>query len=412
MALYKYIAISQNGKKIKGSLDADSSSALANQLRKESMTLISAEISNNKKQTSNKDEGKINTFFTFSKPIVNDDILIFFRQLAAMVDAGVPLVDCLSLLADQTEKPNFKKVLNNVKANVEAGEDLSQSFANYPKIFPQLTISMVKAAEISGNLASILEQLTTYIEDKDKIDKKIKSAVSYPKFILIFFGLVLSGVVFGLVPKFQEIFASFGAELPGPTLVLLSISNFAKDNILIEIAFLILLYVGFKIALRTDSGRYFFDGLKFKLPILGNINLKSTIAKFCKTLRALIVNGVVLVDSLVIASETSNNVVVQEAIEDVKIKVEGGTSLAKSLQAHDLFPVMMIKMIDVGEESGALEIMLEKISEFYERQFNFTIDSLTSIIEPILMIGLGILALIVVLSLYLPIFKMTGAISG
>jgi len=192
----------------------------------------------------------------------------------------------------------------------------------------------------------------------------------------------------------------------------LAISNFAKDNILIEIALALLLFAGFKFLIRTDRGHYFFDGLKFKIPILGKINTKTTISRFCKTLGTLTKNGVVLVDSLGIAAETSSNVVVQKIVEDVRNNIMGGTSLAKSLQAHALFPVMMTKMIDVGEETGSLEVMLGKVSEFYERQFNSTIDSLTSIIEPILMIGLGVLALIVVISLYLPIFQMSSVIKG
>ena len=409
MALYKYTAIGRNGKKIKGNLEAKSPIALATQLGKQSITVISSKLIN-KKPTS--DKNKVNTFFTFSKQVTTEDILVFFRQLATMVDAGVSLFDCLLLLAEQAESSQFKTVLNNVKDDVEAGVDFSKALGKYPKIFPQLTISMIKAAEIGGNLGDILEQLAVYIEDKDKIDKKVKSAVSYPKFILIFFGLVLSGVVFGLVPKFKEIFEGFGAELPHPTLIILAISNFAKDNILIEIVLLLSLFAGFKFLIRTDRGHYFFDGLKFKIPILGKINTKTTISRFCKTLGTLTKNGVVLVDSLGIAAETSSNVVVQKIVEDVRNNIMGGTSLAKSLQAHALFPVMMTKMIDVGEETGSLEVMLGKVSEFYERQFNATIDSLTSIIEPILMIGLGVLALIVVISLYLPIFQMSSVIKG
>ena len=260
MALYKYTAIGRNGKKIKGNLEAKSPIALATQLGKQSITVISSKLIN-KKPTS--DKNKVNTFFTFSKQVTTEDILVFFRQLATMVDAGVSLFDCLLLLAEQAESSQFKTVLNNVKNDVEIGVDFSKALGKYPKIFPQLTISMIKAAEIGGNLGDILEQLAIYIEDKDKIDKKVKSAVSYPKFILIFFGLVLSGVVFGLVPKFKEIFEGFGAELPRPTLIILAISNFAKDNILIEIALALLLFAGFKFLIRTDRGHYFFDGLKF-----------------------------------------------------------------------------------------------------------------------------------------------------
>jgi len=271
---------------------------------------------------------------------------------------------------------------------------------------------MIKAAELGGNMGGILDQLATYVEDKDKIDRKVKSATSYPRFILIFFGVVVSGVIFGLVPKFKDIFESFNAQLPGPTLAILAVSNFVKDNILYEGVLLLALVVGYKILSRSDWGRHLIDGLKFKIPVFGKMIKKSIIARFSKTLGTLTKNGVVLVDALRIAGETANNVVVQEIVGEVKKGVTGGATLARSMKDYAIFPPMMVKMVAVGEESGALDLMLEKISEFYERQFNSSIDGITSVIEPILMVGLGALALIVVIALYLPIFQMTGAIHG
>jgi len=410
MPEYSYIAIDANGKKIKGVMEAESSHILASVLRKKSITIISAE--RREMKSSSTKTRKKSSFFTFSKKLKSDDLVMFFRQLSTMVEAGVQLVESLSVLMEQSENAEFKRVILEVKEQVEAGDNFSKALSQHLNIFPQIAVSMIKAAEIGGNMGSILDQLATYVEDKDKVDKKIKSAMSYPKFIMIFFGVVVSAVIFALVPKFQEIFDSFGAQLPGPTLAIIAVSDFVKNNLIIEIVVILGAVFGFKSLKKNPKGRYFLDGLKFKIPIIGQMVKKSTIARFSKTLGTLTKNSVTLVDALGIAGETVNNVVIVDITEKVKKSISGGLSMAKAMQEHALFPAMMVKMVAVGEDSGALELMLGKISEFYERQFNSSIDTLTSLIEPILMIGLGILACVVVLALYLPIFQMTGAIHG
>ena len=409
MDQFNYIAVDSGGKKVKGRAEAESSFALASKLRRQGITIISAERMANNRTPKARDGNK---FFSLGKKVKLEELVVFFRQLSTMVDAGVQLVDSLSMLADQAENREFTKVIGRVKENVEAGVSFSTALSQYPRIFPNLAVSMVKAAELGGNMGGILDQLASYVEDKDKIDRKVKSATSYPRFILIFFGVVVSGVIFGLVPKFKDIFESFDAQLPGPTLAILAVSNFFKENILYEGVLLLALVVGYKILARSDWGCHLIDGLKFKIPVFGKMIKKSIIARFSKTLGTLTKNGVVLVDALQIAGETANNVVVQEIVGEVKKGVTGGATLARSMKDFAIFPPMMVKMVAVGEESGALDLMLGKISEFYERQFNSSIDGITSVIEPILMVGLGALALIVVIALYLPIFQMTGAIHG
>lgn len=407
---FAYIALNPGGRKIKGVLSAQSANQLALQLQKKSLTMLSAKPVN--QPAAKETKVSQNSFFTFSKPIKSEDIIVFFRQLSTMVDAGVQLVDGLDILENQSENPTFKKVIAAIRQDLESGENFSNALSKYEKVFSTLAISMIKAAEIGGNLAGILNQLATYVEDKDKIEKKIKSAVSYPKFILIFFLLVVAAVMFALVPKFQGIFASFGAELPKPTLIIIAISNFMKDNLLIEIGLVAALIFGFKIMQKNPKGRLLLDTFIFRVPIFGSMLKKSVIARFSKTLGTLTSNNVPLVEALGIAAETSNNVLIIQMIDDVRNRISGGSSLAKALQEVTLFPEMMVKMIAVGEEAGSLATMLEKVSEFYDRQFNTSVDSLSAVIEPILMIGLGILALVVVMALYLPIFHMTGAIHG
>ncbi|HDP67505.1 MAG TPA: type II secretion system F family protein [Candidatus Marinimicrobia bacterium] len=409
MPEFAYIAMNPSGRKIRGVLAAQSANQLAFQLQKKSLTMLTAKPV---KQTVKETKVSQNSFFTFSKPIKSEDIIVFFRQLSTMVDAGVQLVDSLDILQNQSENPSFKKVIAALKHDLEGGENFSRALSKHEKVFSTLAISMVKAAEIGGNLAGILNQLATYVEDKDKIEKKIKSAVSYPKFIMIFFLLVVGAVMFALVPKFQGIFASFGAELPKPTLIIIAISNFLKNNILYEIIFVAAFIIGFKILKKNPKGRLMLDTAVFRVPIFGNMLKKSVIARFSKTLGTLTRNNVSLVEALSIAAETSNNVLIIQTIDQVRSRISGGSSLGKAMQEHVLFPEMMVKMIAVGEEAGSLEVMLEKVAEFYDRQFNASVDSLSSVIEPILMIGLGVLALVVVIALYLPIFQMTGAIHG
>ena len=406
---FAYTALTSGGRKIKGVSSAKSPGQLAYQLQKNSMTLLSAKPVRQVEKTT-KIPG--NSFFTLSKPITTEDRVVFYRQLSTMVDAGVQLVDCLDILLEQSENPTFRKIIKSVKEDLESGENFSSALAKFESTFSTLSISMVKAAEIGGNLAGILDQLATYVENKDKIDKKIKSAISYPKFIMIFFALVVSAVIFGLVPKFQDIFASFGAQLPGPTLVIIAFSNFAKNNLIYEISLIILAIVGFKLLGKNPKGRRFLDSAIFHVPMFGQIIKKSVIARFCQTLGTLTKNNVPLVDALRISAETSNNVIIIETVTDIRNSISAGSPLGKSMEQHPIFPQMMVKMVSVGEEAGSLEIMLEKVAEFYDRQFNAAIDSLSSIIEPVLMIGLGILALVVVVALYLPIFQMTGAIHG
>ncbi len=409
MTRFSYIAIDQQGHKQRGIAEAESSFTLAMQLRQTGWTIISATRLDDRPEhvTKPKMQRKL-----FASKIKTEELVIFFRQLATMVEAGVQLVDSLTVLIDQTQNPSFREIVTNVRDRLQGGTSFSEALGKYPAVFPALAISMVKVAEIGGNLGNILEQLATYIEQKDKIDKKIKSATSYPRFILIFFGVVVSAVIFGLVPKFKSIFESFGAQLPGPTLAILKISEFLKRNLITEVLILILIIAGFKILNSRTSGRRFLHSLYFKIPVAGPLLLKSAVARFCQTLGTLVRNGVALVDALQIAGETTNNIIIQEALDQVKKAVMGGSALASALTEFPLFPSMMVKMIAVGEESGALESMLAKVSEFYERQLNATIDSLTAILEPALMIGLGVLALIVVIALYLPIFQMSGAISG
>lgn len=346
----------------------------------------------------------------FKKRVKLEELYNFVGQLATLLNAGVPLITSLSVLAQQTEAQQFREVLERIRNDVNTGTSLSDAMAKYESIFSKLVISMVRVAEETGDMAEVLGELADYLKEQDKLRKKIKSAIVYPRFVLGFFLLVLSGIVFGLIPKFKSIFESFDAELPLPTVILISISDFAKNNLLVEIALVAALLFGIKHYLRTETGRRQWDSLKLKLPMVGDLVLKASIARFCHTLSVLLRSGVSLVEALEIAANTVQNVIFADTVVKVRRGVVEGSSFNNQLARHRLFPPMIVKMVAVGEESGALDEMLDKIAEMYTTHVDGKIAGLSSIIEPVMMVGLGAMALVVIIALYLPIFNISGAV--
>ncbi|MFQ5825693.1 MAG: type II secretion system F family protein, partial [bacterium] len=277
-------------------------------------------------------------------------------------------------------------------------------------IFSNLFVAMVRAAEKGGNMAQVLKQLSIYLQEQYKLEKTIKAAIMYPRFVLFFFLFVLLAIIFGLVPKFKSIFESFNAQLPLPTQILLNMSDFAKSHLIMETLLIIFVIFLFKHYKKTKAGRYLWDKLKLKIPMMGDLILKSSLSKFCRTLSVLMQSGASLAESLEIAGNTTENILFNEAFQNVKKGIMEGSSIHFNLSQNPLFPPLLVKMVSVGEKSGNLDKMLNKISEMYDAHVESKISGLSSIIEPVLMVGLGAVALIVIIALYLPIFKMSGAI--
>ncbi|MFZ5516140.1 MAG: type II secretion system F family protein [Candidatus Zhuqueibacterota bacterium] len=404
MEAFQYKGIDRNGRNVKGIEFADNRFILTRVLEQKGIRIIWAEKARPDQLKASKEKSESN------KRVKNDDIIIFFRELSTMIDAGIQLVDALDILEDQIENQSFKGIIRTIKTDIQGGMTFSDGLGRHPRTFPRLAVAMSKAAESGGGLAPLLAQLSDYLEEEDQIKKQIKSAMAYPKFAFLFFGAVVLSVIFGLMPKFKAIFASLGNELPRPTQILLDASDAIKRNGFYELAVIALLVALYKYAVKTPNGRFFIDRLKLGIPVVGKLMLKSLISRFCKTLKTLTMSRVAIIEALQIAGETADNIVVQEAIQRVRKGVMEGARISDMLNEQQLFPRIVIKMVAVGEESGALDKMLGKVSEFYDRQFSSTISSLTSIIEPAMMIGLGILALVVVIALYLPIFQMSGAV--
>ncbi len=330
----------------------------------------------------------------------------FSHQLSVMLKSGMPLVGSLKSIANQSENKYLSKVITEIARDVNAGSTLTKAFSKFPKVFPNIFIAMLRAAELGGNIAIVLKQLSGYLVHQEAIAKKVKSATAYPKFVLGFFFLVVNAIIFWLVPKFKETFASFGAALPKPTQIMIDFSDFAQEHIWVECGLLIALVIAFKQVRRTTWGRAYLDGLLIRLPVVGEIFQKSAIAKFCRTLAIMIKSGVSIIEALEIAGKTTENVVFLHAFREIRRGLVRGETLGTNLTRLKIFPPLVINMISTGEQSGSLESMLNSVADIFDGDVDSRISSITSILEPALMVALGAVALVVILVLYLPIFYM------
>jgi len=395
-ATYTYKARDKAGKMVEGSVDADSTTLVANKLR--SMGYVPIAIDEQKAK------GLKGLSLGKKKPKLKD-ISIFSRQFATMINSGLALLRSLYILEEQTENKFFAGVISEVRQDVEKGASLSQAMDKHPKIFNNLYVSMVKSGEIGGNLDSVLMRLADTIEKQVELRGKIKSAMTYPVAVLSLVMIIVAAMLLFIVPIFDGLYKDLGGTLPLPTRILLVISkiltNFMPVVVLVDVG---LLYA-FRRWIKTTSGRAAFDAFKLKIPIIGKLVQKTALARFAGTLSALLRSGVPILESLEIVSQTVSNAVMARAVKDVQQAVRGGESIAKPLGAHAVFPAMVTQMMAVGEETGALDEMLEKIGEFYEREVEATVDALTSLLEPILIAILGSVVGAMVVALYMPMFN-------
>jgi type IV pilus assembly protein PilC len=339
------------------------------------------------------------------------DLVIFTRQLATMVDAGLAMVQSLQALAEQTSNKIMRDVIKDVCTRVEGGDSFSEALQKHPKVFSRLYVCMVAAGEKGGLLAEILARLATYLENSNRLRKKIKSAMMYPTVVTIVAICITIFLLVKVVPVFGEIFASFGAELPGPTQGLINISNFVKRYLI----FIIVAGGGAVYAwlyfIKTPVGRQFWDARRIKLPIFGVIAHKICLARFTRTLASLIRSGVPILEVLQIVSQTVGNVIMEKAIKTAALDIERGESISASLGKHPIFPSMIIRMITAGEQTGKIDNMLERVSDFLDEEIETTLSGLTALIEPILIVFLGVVVGGMVICMFLPIFKMPEIVS-
>lgn len=348
----------------------------------------------------------------FGGKIRDKDIVIFTRQFATMIDAGLPLVQCLEILTKQTENKTFAEIIGKVRQDVEGGSTFADALGKYPKGFNNLYVSMVRAGEAGGILDTVLNRLAVYIEKAMKLKKKIKSAMIYPGVVISVAVGVIAIIMIWVIPVFEQMFAGFGATLPLLTLTILRISRFMSSwtGGGIILGAIIAAIMGIRFARKTPKGKKFFDAVTLKLPIFGILLRKYAVAKFTRTLGTLINSGVPILDGLNITAETAGNKVVEEAILMARQRVSEGKMLNEPLTESKVFPPMVVQMIAVGETTGALDTMLGKIADFYDDEVDMSVNNLTALLEPILMIFLGVVIGTIVIAMYLPIFKMITVI--
>lgn len=340
------------------------------------------------------------------------DLVIFTRQFATMIDSGLPLVQCLDILSSQQEKPAFKQILLKVKESVESGSTFADALAKHPKAFDELFVNLVAAGEIGGILDTILNRLAAYIEKAMKLKKQIKGAMVYPVTIMSIAVIVVGVILVFVIPTFAKMFADFGGDLPAPTKFVIGLSNFLLKYIIVIIAAIFAAIWGFKKFYSTPVGRKKVDAFALKAPVAGPLIRKVAVAKFTRTLGTMVSSGVPIMDGLEIVAKTAGNKVIEEAIYGVRQAISEGKTMSEPLQASGIFPPMVVQMISVGEATGAMDAMLNKIADFYDDEVDDAVSAMTAMMEPMLMVFLGTTVGGLVVAMYLPIFKLAGAVGG
>ncbi|HXV22543.1 MAG TPA: type II secretion system F family protein, partial [Desulfuromonadales bacterium] len=344
--------------------------------------------------------------------ITTKDLVVFTRQFATMIDAGLPLVQCLDILGRQQDNKTFKKILVEVKESVETGSTFAEALKKHPKAFDELYVNLVAAGEVGGILDTILNRLAAYIEKALKLKKKVKSAMTYPTTIIGIAVVVIAVILIFVIPSFEKMFADFGSTLPAPTQIVIDLSNFIQRYILVIIAAIVIFIAGFKRFYRTPKGRELIDDVALKLPIMGILIRKVAVAKFTRTLGTMMSSGVPILDGLDIVAKTAGNKTVEKAIYRVRQSISEGKTIAEPLEKSGVFPPMVCQMIAVGEQSGSIDTMLNKIADFYDDEVDDAVGNLTAMMEPLLMLFLGTTVGGLVIAMYLPIFKLAGAVGG
>ncbi|MBW2146279.1 MAG: type II secretion system F family protein [Deltaproteobacteria bacterium] len=348
---------------------------------------------------------------TFLQPKIKPkDVVIFTRQFATMIDAGLPLVQGLDILAQQQENKRFKKVLMEIKNNVEAGSTFADALAKHPKVFDSLFCNMIAAGEVGGILDNILLRLSTYMEKAERLKRKVKGAMVYPVVVVVIAVAVVAILLIFVIPVFQAMFEDFGGALPGPTQFVVNLSGFLKSYVVFILIAIGLLVWCFKRVYATKKGRRIVDGLILRSPVFGPLIQKVAVAKFSRTLGTMMSSGVPILEGLEITSKTAGNVVIEEAVMRVRSSISEGKTMAVPLADTGVFPGMVVQMISVGEATGALDAMLNKIADFYDEEVDVAVEALTSLLEPMLMVFLGGIIGGLVIAMYLPIFQMAAAI--
>ena len=402
MPVFTYKGVNRTGSAVAGERNAATKAELAAALRRENISV--SKLS---------EKGKEFNIPSFGGGVDSKELAIFTRQFSVMIDAGLPLVQCLEILAGQQENKTFQKILNNVRGSVEGGTTLSAAMRQHEKVFDPLYVNLVEAGEAGGILDTILQRLSMYIEKNVKLKRAVKSAMIYPIAVMGIAAMVIILLLWKVVPIFVDLFNGLGVDLPLPTRIVILLSHFVGS---IYGGMIVLFAIGAGVALKfwyaTPQGRYAIDAILLKVPVLGIVLRKIAVARFTRTLGTLISSGVPILEGLDITARTSGNAVVERAISQTRKAVEAGRSLVDPLKETDVFPGMVTQMIGVGEQTGAMDAMLQKIADFYEDEVDAAVKDLLSALEPAMIVFLGVVVGGIVISMYLPLFSLIGQLSS
>jgi type IV pilus assembly protein PilC len=402
MLVFEYQARDNSGKIVSGFIDAADQQAAAAILANGHLMVVSLRQKggSTRKSAAKHLKGNVNS----------QDLVVFTRQLATMMDAGLPLVQTLSALEEQTDSKTLKPVIRAVLLKVESGEAFSKALGSYPNVFNKLFVSMVEAGETGGMLSEILDRVAVYLESSARLKKKVKSAMTYPVIVCFIAISIALFLMIKVIPIFADIFKDFGAKLPAPTQMLIQISDLLRHYFLIFAGIVGAVIFAFFKVIRTRRGAFIWDRVKLKFPVFGKLVHKICVSRFARTFAALLRAGVPILETLRIVGQSSGNTQVELALQRTAASIERGDGLALALGQHPIFPPMLIRMIAAGEQTGKVDVMLEKISDFYDEEIEATLSALTSLIEPLLIVFLGVVVGSIVICMFLPIFKLNQVV--
>ena len=403
MPVYLWEGTNRENKKQKGEMEAPNEDVVRNMLQRQRITPTKVKP---------KPKDLFENIAFLQPKVRSSDIMLFARQFSTMIDAGLPIIQCLDILYSQQDNKTFKKMLKEIKESVEGGSTLADALKKFPKEFDSLFVNMIAAGEVGGILDNILARLAAYMEKAAKLKARVKGAMTYPIITIVVAIIVVAVIMVFVIPVFTQMFQDFGGELPVPTQVCVNLSNFTRDNILFMIVGLVIFIIAFKRFYATEKGRVLLDDLFLKLPIFGILIRKVAVAKFSRTMSTMLQSGVAILDALEIVAKTAGNKTIERAIYKVRAGITEGRTMSDPLSETDVFPAMVCQMIAVGESTGALDQMLGKIADFYDSEVDQAVENLTSMIEPFMLVFLGVTIGGLVVSMYLPIFKMAGVVGG
>ena len=401
MPVFLWEAKTRRGETKKGEMEAADEAAVRNILRRQGHSSITVK---------KKPVDILENIPIFKQKVKEKDVVVFCRIFSTMINAGLPLIQCLDLLASQEQNKTFAKMITAIKDDIEGGSTLTEALKKYPEVFDELFVNLVAAGESGGILDVILNRLSSYMEKAMKLKSKVKGAMTYPASVLVISAGVVTLLLLKVIPVFKSLFEGFGSALPGPTQFLVNASQFMQDYFLYMIGGLVVAVFMFKRFLRTEKGRIAFDSMVLKAPVFGPLLKKVAVAKFTRTMSTMMSSGVPILEGLSIVSKTAGNKIIEAALIKTRQSISEGRTIAEPLAETDIFPSMVVQMIAVGEATGALDAMLAKIADFYDDEVDAAVEAMTALLEPFMLVFLGGVVGGMIIAMYLPIFKMASVV--